>query len=50
MSTMESQMGQNSGTKIGFTFNKFPIKAKTDINQVQQNQVTFNGFFLKVKT
>ena len=47
---MESQMVQNSRTKIGFTFNKFSIKVKADFNQAQQNQVTLKGFSLKVKT
>ena len=47
---MESQMVQNSRTKIGFTFNKFSIKVNADFNQAQQNQVTLNGFPLKVKT
>ena len=47
---MESQMVQNSGTKIGFTPKKFSIKVKTDFNQAQQNQFTLNGLSLKVKT
>ena len=45
---MESQMVQNSRTKIVFTFNKFFIKVKKDFNQAHQNQVTFNGFSFKV--
>ena len=39
---MESQIVQNSRNKIGFTLNKFVIKVKTDFNQAQQNQFTFN--------
>ena len=46
---MESQMVHNSRTKIGIKFNKFHIKVRRDFNQAQQNQVTFNGFALKVK-
>ena len=46
---MESQMVQNSRNKIGFTLNKFVIKVKTDFNQAQQNQFTFNRFSLKFK-
>ena len=46
---MESQLVQNSRNKIGFTLNKFVIKVKTDFNQAQQNQFTFNQFSLKVK-
>ena len=45
---MESQMVQNSRSKIVFTFNKFFIKVKRDFNQAHQNQVTFNGFSFKV--
>ena len=45
---MESQMVQNSRTKIVFTLNKFFIKVKRDFNQAHQNQVTFNGFSFKV--
>ena len=44
----ESQMVQNSRSKIVFTFNKFFIKVKRDFNQAHQNQVTFNGFSFKV--
>ena len=44
---MESQMVQNSGSNIVFTFNKFFIKVKRDFNQTHQNQVT-NGFSFKV--
>ena len=47
--SMESQMVQNSRNKIGLTFNKFVIKVKTDLSQVQQNQFTFNRFSVKVK-
>ena len=46
--SMESQMVQNSRSKIVFTFNKFFIKVKRDFNQAHQNQVTFNGFSFKV--
>ena len=45
---MESEMVQNSRSKIVFTFNKFFIKVKRDFNQAHQNQVTFNGFSFKV--
>ena len=45
---MESQMVQNSRSKIVFTFNKFFIKVKRDFNQANQNQVTFNGLSFKV--
>ena len=48
MIEMESQMVQNSRSRIVFTFNEFFIKIKRDFNQAHQNQVTFNGFSFKV--
>ena len=48
MIEMESQMVQNSRSRIVFTFNEFFIKVKRDFNQAHQNQVTFNGFSFKV--
>ena len=45
---MESQMVQNSRSKIVFTLKKFFIKVNRDFNQAHQNQVTFNRFSFKV--
>ena len=46
--------GQLNGAKfkkqISLTFNKIVIKVKTDFNQAQRNQFTFNRFSLKVNT
>ena len=46
--------GQLNGAKfkkqISLTFNKIVIKVKTDFNQAQRKQFTFNRFSLKVNT
>ena len=41
---MESQMVQNSRTKIGFTLSKFSIKVKADFNQAQQSHSRSTDF------